>query len=117
MASRGLDLPEIDWVVQYTGPTSISDYVHRVGRTARGGETGSSLIFLTPNEVKFISKLENSRIRLQEEKMENCLQNLLVLNPEAKNPEEAATKLQTIFETIVVEQNKLHDLACKGGFG
>ena len=101
-------------MVQYTGPTSISDYVHRVGRTARGGQSGSSLIFLTPNEVSFISKLENSRIRLQEEKMEACLENLKVLNPGVGNAEEAATKLQLMFETIVEEQTKLHDLACKG---
>lgn len=101
-------------MVQYTAPTSISDYVHRVGRTARGGQSGSSLIFLTPNEVKFISKLEDARIRLREEKMEIYLEKLKTLNPEANSSEEAATRLQNVFETIVEEQTKLHDLACKG---
>lgn len=114
MAARGLDLPEVDWVIQFTGPISVSDYVHRVGRTARGGQSGSSIIFLTPNEVTFIGKLENCQIRLQEEKMETCLNHLLTINPRGKSVEEEATDLQMKFEKLVQENKKMYDLACKG---
>lgn len=116
MAARGLDLPEVDWVIQYTGPISVSDYVHRVGRTARGGQSGSSIIFLTPNEVNFIGKLENCQIRLQEEKMEACLNQLIAINPQGNSIEEEATRLQMALEKLVTENRKLYDLACKGKF-
>lgn len=48
---------------QYTPPMAAADYVHRVGRTARVGETGSSLLFLTPTETAFIEELANHSIR------------------------------------------------------
>ena len=35
VAARGLDLPEVDWILQYDPPCETTDYVHRVGRTAR----------------------------------------------------------------------------------
>lgn len=114
MAARGLDLPEVDWVIQFTGPTSVSDYVHRVGRTARGGQSGSSIIFLTSNEVSFIGKLENCRIRLKEEKMENCINHLISVNPMGRSVETEATNLQLYMERMVAQNEKLYDLACKG---
>lgn len=40
VAARGLHLPNVDWVLQYTCPTNPVDYIHRVGRTARAGEKG-----------------------------------------------------------------------------
>ena len=40
VAARGLDVPEIDWVLQYTSPGNPVDYIHRVGRTARAGKQG-----------------------------------------------------------------------------
>lgn len=48
---------------QYTPPTTAAEYVHRVGRTARIGGRGSSLIFLTPAETAFINELANHNIR------------------------------------------------------
>ena len=54
VAARGLDLPLVDWIVQYNPPTTTADYVHRVGRTARIGAKGSSLIFMLPSEANFI---------------------------------------------------------------
>ena len=44
----------VDWIVQYNPPTTTADYVHRVGRTARIGAKGSSLIFMLPSEANFV---------------------------------------------------------------
>ncbi|MEQ2303789.1 ATP-dependent RNA helicase, partial [Ameca splendens] len=62
VAARGLDLPQVTWIVQYTPPTSAAEYVHRVGRTARIGGKGNSLLFLTPAETPFITELANHNI-------------------------------------------------------
>lgn len=56
-------MPAVDLVVQFSSPHKIADYVHRVGRTARAGRSGSAVLFLAPNEVEFIRTLESKRIR------------------------------------------------------
>ena len=44
VAARGLDIPEVNWIVQFDPPDDPREYVHRVGRTARG-ETGTCLLY------------------------------------------------------------------------
>lgn len=48
IASKGLDLPGIQHVINYDMPPEIEDYVHRIGRTGRGGRTGVATTFITP---------------------------------------------------------------------
>merc|ERR1712070_1343040 len=48
-ASRGLDFPRIDWIIQYDPPQRIEEYLHRIGRTARIGRSGDALLFLQPS--------------------------------------------------------------------
>ncbi|KAF5020245.1 hypothetical protein F66182_7723 [Fusarium sp. NRRL 66182] len=67
VAARGLDIPAVDWIVQFDPPDDPRDYIHRVGRTARGNNTkGRSLMFLQPNEVGFLSHLKAARVPVVE---------------------------------------------------
>jgi ATP-dependent RNA helicase DDX5/DBP2 len=52
VASRGIDVKDIKYVINYDFPGSIEDYIHRVGRTGRAGATGSSYTFFTSNMFK-----------------------------------------------------------------
>lgn len=58
VASRGLDIPEVDLVINYDLPTSASDYVHRIGRTARAGRRGTALAIVTPGQVPLLHRVE-----------------------------------------------------------
>lgn len=66
VAARGLDLPLVDWIVQYDPPAEISEYVHRVGRTARSGRKGSAVLFLRPEEREYVHLLASHGLRLLE---------------------------------------------------
>ncbi|XP_015607952.1 probable ATP-dependent RNA helicase CG8611 [Cephus cinctus] len=113
VAARGLDMPKVDCVVQYTGPVSARDYVHRIGRTARAGTAGSATIFLTPSEVEFVRMLESRRIRIKQEDMNDVLDKLLGPLSKHSSSGAAANALQNDFETLILENKKLHGMACK----
>ena len=57
VASRGLDFPNVDWVVQADAPEDVEMYIHRVGRTARYTSGGKALMLLLPQEEEGMLKL------------------------------------------------------------
>lgn len=67
VAARGLDIPAVDWIVQYDPPDDPKEYIHRVGRTARGeGSSGHALLILRPEELGFLRYLKQARVPLNE---------------------------------------------------
>ena len=59
VASRGLDIPSVDVVINYDVPANSKDYVHRVGRTARAGRSGRSVTLVTQYDVEMFQKIEH----------------------------------------------------------
>ncbi|GLD94989.1 hypothetical protein PINS_up003614 [Pythium insidiosum] len=66
VVARGIDLPDVDWIVQYDPPQDPNFFVHRIGRTARAGRSGSALSFLSANEDAYVNFLKIRKVPCQE---------------------------------------------------
>ena len=60
VASRGLDIPDVSHVVNYSIPQSPDSYIHRIGRTGRAGKSGIAITFVTPREFRQLKLIELS---------------------------------------------------------
>ncbi|CAG8518090.1 20173_t:CDS:2, partial [Gigaspora rosea] len=59
VASRGIDVKDVKLVINYDFPTNVEDYVHRIGRTGRGGARGAAITFFTMENAKQAKDLVN----------------------------------------------------------
>jgi len=66
--SRGIDIKELDMVINYNVPQDAEDYVHRVGRTARANNEGKAITFVNPKDMHKLAKIEQL-ISLEIEKL------------------------------------------------
>lgn len=66
VAARGLDVSDISWTIQFDAPVDPSSYVHRVGRSARAGRQGNSLVFLTRKEESYVDFLRLRKVPVME---------------------------------------------------
>ncbi|KAG5519348.1 hypothetical protein PMAC_001973 [Pneumocystis sp. 'macacae'] len=58
IASRGLDIPFVELIINYDIPKDPNDYIHRVGRTARAGRSGESITFVSQRDILLIQAIE-----------------------------------------------------------
>lgn len=58
VAARGIDVPDITHVINYDMPRSADIYVHRIGRTARGGKKGTAISLVEAHDIDILSKVE-----------------------------------------------------------
>jgi len=105
VAARGLDVTDIDWVVQVDAPQDPSQFVHRVGRSARAGRQGSSLLFLTEKEESYIDLLSNRQIPLQEiPETETCCN--VVENADCENESSAIPNILPQIRELVLKDRE-----------
>lgn len=125
VASRGLDVPQVDLIVQCSVPLRPEDYVHRAGRTARIGAKGKVVLLLFPSEVGFLDTLADRRIHLQRMDLKDILNHVFILKQhiqearidpgqKLRTMEDFVTALQLIFETEVYAESELLAMAKKG---
>lgn len=62
VAARGLDIPDVAWIVQVDPPQDPDVFVHRVGRTARMGRSGRALTLLLPHEAAYVEFLRIRKV-------------------------------------------------------
>lgn len=58
VAARGIDVSDIELVVNYDLPDASEDYVHRIGRTGRAGKTGKAIAFAAPDQARDVRSIE-----------------------------------------------------------
>lgn len=58
VASRGLDIPAVDIVINFDVPSHSKDYIHRVGRTARAGRSGKSITLVSQYDIEMYQRIE-----------------------------------------------------------
>ncbi|KAJ8945866.1 hypothetical protein NQ318_002705 [Aromia moschata] len=141
VAARGLDIPAVDWIVQYDPPDDPKEYIHRVGRTARGeGSSGHALLILRPEELGFLRYLKQAKVPLNEfefswskiadiqAQLENLIGKNYFLNMSGKEAFKAYVRaydshhLKTIFDVNTLDLAKVAASPEKnrkggGGFG
>lgn len=124
-------IPDVDWIVQFEAPDDPRDYIHRVGRTARGSNgRGRSLLFLQPSEIGFLTHLKAARVPVVEfdfpakkivnvqSQLEKLISQNYYLNKSAKDGYRsylqayASHSLRSIFDV-----NKLDLVKVAKGFG
>ncbi|KAI0775670.1 DEAD-domain-containing protein [Trametes elegans] len=126
VASRGLDLPLVRAVVQYDLPTEAgaTEYVHRVGRTARAGKGGEAWSFVAPTETEWVkwvqSKMQGDvkggqdgegSVSLDGVSMETVLRK--GFGGKGSEYEERATEVQLSFERWVLRDKQNAEVARK----
>ncbi|KAM3124644.1 ATP-dependent RNA helicase DBP4 [Candidozyma auris] len=113
IVARGLDFPAIDWVVQVDCPEDAATYVHRVGRCARFGRPGKSLLMLLPSEEEPMLKrlkthdidIKNMNIKKNSKKtIRPQLQSLCFKDPQMKNLGQRA--FISYYRSIYVQKDK-----------
>ena len=113
VASRGLDLPNVDFVIEYDPPFSADDHLHRIGRTARAGRSGRSLIFLLPGaEESYISILSSSSPSLIPHTADELLRK--GFGGTGHEWEERATEWQLDVERWALDSPKYLEMARRG---
>jgi len=58
VASRGIDIKDVDLVIQIEPPKDTETYIHRSGRTARAGKSGTCITFYTKKTYEFVQRIE-----------------------------------------------------------
>ena len=60
VSARGIDIPDVEYVVNYDLTETSEQYVHRVGRTGRGNQKGQAISFCSSEEMDLLSTIENN---------------------------------------------------------
>ena len=95
VAARGLDIPRVDWIVQYDAPQDPASFIHRMGRTARMGADGQALLYLSKAEESFVDLVRSKGAPIKEKSLDAEQVNDIL--PSVRN--------------VIRQRRELHDLS------
>lgn len=103
--SRGIDVPNIEVVISYDLPKHLKIYIHRIGRTARAGQTGSAITIIAPDQIKTFEKLLETA---NKKSVKEMTPNREVEESHALNYANTLKKLQKALELEERERKKVN---------
>lgn len=114
ISARGLDIGNVDWVVQVDCPDGVASYIHRVGRTARYNKKGKSLIFLCPEEERMLEKLKATESKIpinvrkpKVEQLEQISKNIAAVLVKFPNLQQLGKRaFVTYLKSVYVQKDK-----------
>ncbi|KAG8080358.1 hypothetical protein GUJ93_ZPchr0007g3904 [Zizania palustris] len=112
--ARGLDIENVDWVVQVDCPENIALYIHRVGRTARYNKRGKALMFICPEEERMLEKLKATESKIpiyikkpNTEKLEQISQNIAAVLVKFPNLQQLGKRaFVTYLKSVYLQSDK-----------
>uniref|UniRef100_F7FNL3 RNA helicase n=1 Tax=Ornithorhynchus anatinus TaxID=9258 RepID=F7FNL3_ORNAN len=117
VAARGLDIPEVDLVIQSSPPKDVESYIHRSGRTGRAGRTGICICFFQPRERCQLRYVEQkSGITFKHVNIPSLVDIIQASSKDAISslasvPLEALEKFRTYAKTLIEEKGAVEALA------
>ena len=90
IASRGLDVPHIEHIINYDMPQAPEDFIHRIGRTARAGSVGEAVSFLTQKDTRIWRSIE--RLLNKEESKKKNGNSKNKITPKFKNKKRSRSR-------------------------
>ncbi|KAI0562516.1 DEAD (Asp-Glu-Ala-Asp) box polypeptide [Gracilaria domingensis] len=114
VASRGLDIPACELVINYDLPRAVATYVHRVGRTARAGRSGLALSFVAQQDVHLIKAIEEKierKLELHAGNSENKVMENLAMTLKARQMAKMRLHDSGYFEKSEARRGELRSAA------
>ena len=100
VAARGIDIDDVDFVINFDLPYSADTYLHRIGRTARAGKKGSAISLVEAHDYKLLGKIK----RYTEEPLKPRI--IEGLEPRTKAPKDGELNSKTKKEKARIKQRK-----------
>jgi ATP-dependent RNA helicase DDX31/DBP7 len=110
VAARGIDIPRVDWIIQYDVPSDPAAYIHRIGRTARIGSEGDALLLITPTERPYIDILVEKKKMTMDELDELAVLRTLASSPASSKQHKASLGAPEVHAKAGIVQSALEEL-------
>ena len=109
VTSRGIDIPDVDMVVNYDLPDKAENYVHRVGRTGRGKNKGQAVSFVSENEKELLTEIEkyvHKRIKVLEISKTDYENTILFSDDYGKDIKQLMAEVEALEEEKKIKRRK-----------